>query len=147
MEEIRERLPSHLADLSPTAASAGAPEARTLCRLPDPRPLSLAEVMALREKLERTDILQRWRQAVATTIEALQVAGPAGSGVVEDAAAALLEHWPAAPSADLELQVTSYPRLPALTAFALATGLQSPAPDLADPEGKNGVSLLLAAKR
>jgi hypothetical protein len=67
--------------------------------------------------------------------------------VVEDAAAALLEHWPAAPSADLELQVTSYPRLPALTAFALATGLQSPAPDLADPEGKNGVSLLLAAKR
>jgi hypothetical protein len=143
MEEIRERLPSRLADLSPTA-SAGAPEARTLCRLPDPRDLPVAEVMALREKLERAGILQRWRQAVGAALEALQASEPAGTEAVEAAAAVLLEHWPAGRFAALELQVTSYPHLPALTAFALATGLQSPAPDLSDPGGKNGVSLLLA---
>jgi len=145
MEEIWERLPSHLAAMSP-AASAATSGARRLCRLPDPGTLPAAEVFALRETLERAGILQRWRQAVAATLKALQASEPAGVEEVEVAAAAFREHWPTEHSADLEVQVTSYPRLPAITAFALATGLQRPAADLLDPEGRNGVSLLLAPR-
>jgi len=143
MEEIWERLPSHLVNLSP-AASATTFGARRLCRLPDPGALPAAEVFALRETLERAGILQRWRQAVAATLKALQASEPAGMEEVEAAAAAFREQWPTERSADLEVQVTSYPRLPAITAFALATGLQRPAADLLNPEGRNGVSLLLA---
>jgi hypothetical protein len=146
MEEIRERLPSHLAAISP-ASSAAALEARRLCRLPDPGALPASEVLALREELERAGILQHWWHTVAATLEALQASEPAGMEEVEAAAAAFVERWPTRPSADLEVEVTSYPRLPAITAFALATGLQSPTADLLDPEGRNGVSLLLAVKR
>ena len=146
MEEIWERLPSHLAAISP-AASAAAPEVRRLCRLPDPGDLPAAEVIALREELERAEILQRWRQAIAAALEADQASEPAEMGEVKAAAAAFFEHWPTGGSADLELRATSYPRLPAITAFALATRLQSPAADLLDPEGRNGVSLLLTPIR
>jgi hypothetical protein len=143
MEEIGERLPSLLTGMTP-AAFAAAPEARRLCRLPDPGALPAIEVLALREELERAGILQHWRQAVAATLEAFQASEPAGMEEVEAAAAAVVEHWPARPSADLEVQATCYPRLPAITAFALTTGMQSPTADLLDPEGRNGVSLLLA---
>ena len=146
MEEIWERVPPHLAAISP-AASAPAPEVRRLCRLPDPGALPATEVIALREELERAGILQRWRQAVAAALEAHQASEPAEMEEVKAAAAAFFEHWPRGGSADLELRATSYPRLPAITAFALATGLQSPAADLLDPEGRNGVSLLLAPAR
>jgi hypothetical protein len=146
MEEIWERMPSHLTAISP-AASAPAPEVRRLCRLPDPGALPAAEVIALREELERAGILQRWRQAVAAVLGADQASEPAEMEEVKAAAAAFFEHWPTGGSADLELRATSYPRLPAITAFALATGLQSPAADLLDPEGRNGVSLLLAPAR
>jgi hypothetical protein len=146
MEEIWEQLPSHLVNRCP-AASAAMLGVRRLCRLPDPGALPAAEVVALREKLERAGILPRWRQAVATTLGALQASEPAGLEEVEVAAAALFEHWPVGRSADLEVQVTCYPRLPAITAFALASGLQSPAAGLLDPKGRNGVSLLLAVKR
>jgi hypothetical protein len=142
MEEIRERLPSRLA-----AMSAAALEERPLCRLPDPGALPAAEVLALREELERVGILQHWRQAVTAALEALQISEPAGMEKVEAAAAAFAEHWPTRPSADLEVRATSYPRLPAITAFALASGLQSPTADFLDPEGRNGVSLLLTIKR
>ena len=143
MEEIRERLPSLVAAMAP-AAFAAAPGARRLCRLPDPGAFPAAEVLALREELARAGILQRWRLAVAAALEGLQASEPAAMEEVEAAAAALVEQWPARPAADLEAQATLYPRLPALTAFALATGLQSPTADLLDPEGRNGVSLLLA---
>jgi hypothetical protein len=146
MEEIRERLPSRLAAMSP-AASASVPETRSLCRLPDPVALPAAEVLALREELERAGTLQHWWQAVAAILQALQTSEPANMEEVEAAAAAVGERWPTRRSADLELQATFYPRLPAITAFALATGLQSPTADLLDPEGRNGVSLLLAVKR
>jgi hypothetical protein len=145
MEEIRERLPLPLAAMSP-AASAAAPETRRLCRLPDPGALPTAEVIALREELERAGILQHWRQAVATTLKAHQASEPASMEEVEAAAAAFVEHWPTRSLADLEVQATFYPRLPAITAFALATGLQRPTADLRDPEGRNGVSLLLAPR-
>jgi len=143
MEEIRERLPSHLAAMSP-AASAAAPKARRLCRLPDPGTLPAAEVRALRRELERAGILQHWWHTVAAALEALQASEPLDMEEVEAAAAAFVERWPTGRSAELEVQATSYPRLPAFTAFALATGLQSPAADLLDPAGRNGVSLLLA---
>jgi hypothetical protein len=143
MEEIRERLPSHLAAMFP-AASPAAPEARRLCRLPDPGALPAAGIFALREELERAGVLQHWRQAVAAALEALRASEPAGMEEVEAAAAAFVERWPTRRSADLEIQVISYPRLPAITAFALATGLQNPTAGLLDPEGRNGLSLLLA---
>jgi len=143
MEEIRERLPSLLAGVSPVAPAAP-PEARRLCRLPDPGALPPAEVLALRDEFERVGVLQHWRQAVAATLEALRASEPAGVEKVEAAAAAVVEHWPTRCSADLEVQATSYSRLSAITAFAHAAGLRSPTPDLLEPEGSNGVSLLLA---
>jgi hypothetical protein len=146
MEEIRERLPSHLAPMFP-AVPAAALEVRRLCRLPDPGALPAAEILALREELERAGILQHWRHAVAAILEALQTSESVGMEEVEAAATAFVERWPTRRSADLEVQVISYPRLPAITAFALATGLQSPTADLLDPKGRNGVSLLLALKR
>jgi len=142
MDEIRERLPSHLAGMS-LAASAAASEAQRLCRVPDPGALPAAEVLTLREELEGTGILQRWRQAVAASLEAHQASEPAGMEEVEEATAALVERWPTTPSADLEVQATFYSRLPAITAFALAAGLQNPTADLLGPEGRNGVSLSL----
>jgi hypothetical protein len=145
MEEIRERLPSALAATSLTASTSG-PKALSLCRLPDPGALPAAEVLALREELECAGILQHWRQAVAATLEALQASKPANIEEVEAAAAAFGERWPTRPPADLEVEATFYPLLPAITAFALATGLQGPTADLPDPEGRNGVSLLLAVK-
>ncbi|HVO85103.1 MAG TPA: hypothetical protein VMU60_11835 [Syntrophobacteria bacterium] len=146
MEEVRERLPSLLAAMSP-AASAAAPEARRLCRVPDPAALPAAEVFALGGDLERAGILQHWRKAVAATLKALQAAEPKGTEEVEAAAAAFVERWPTRTAADLEVQVISYPRLTAMTAFALATGLESPTADLMDPEGRNGVSLLFVPVR
>jgi len=137
MEEIRERLPPHLAAIS-AASSAAAPEARRLCRLPDPGALPATEVFALRKELEGAGILRDWWHAVASTLEALQASEPAGMEEVEAAAAAFVERWPTRPAADLEVEATSYPRLSALTGFALATGLQSPNAGLLDPEGRNG---------
>ena len=86
-------------------------------------------------------VMEEIRERLPSLLAAM---APAAMEEVEAAAAALVEHWPARPAADLEVQATLYPRLPALTAFALATGLQSPTADLLDPEGRNGVSLLLA---
>jgi hypothetical protein len=148
MEEIWERLPSHAANLSPTLSTAGA-ATHLLCRLPDPGALPLAEVLALRERLERAGILHHWWQTVAASLKSLQVSKPASMEAVQVAAGAFLELWPTRPSAKgvLELKVNAYSRLPAITAFALATGLRSPSARLLDPEGKNGVSLLLAPER
>jgi hypothetical protein len=143
VEEIEERLPPLLATMAP-GAFAAAPEARRLCRLPDPGALPAVEVLALREELERAGLLQQWRHAVAATLEASQASEFGGIEDVEAAAAAVVEHWPARPLADLEVRATLYPRLPAITAFALATGLQSPTAALLGPEGRNGVSLLIA---
>jgi hypothetical protein len=154
MDEIWERLPPHLAAMSFMPSRAGI-DTHLLCRLPDPRGLSFAEIMALRERLVAAEVLRRWWQALAAALQTLEMAGsaaatwPALRGEIEGAAGAFSEHWPAGhpPGRALELSVTSYPRLPATSAFALAVGLRGPAPDLLCPEGKNGLSLLLAPER
>ena len=154
MEEIWERLPPHFAAMSLTPSRTGI-ETHLLCRLPDPLTLPLAEVLALRERLARTEVLFRWWQALAAAIQTLETPGPTGTKwpalrrEIESAASAFSEHWPKEyPAARaLELSATWYRRLPATTAFALAAGLRAPAADLFDPEAKNGVSLLLSLAR
>jgi hypothetical protein len=154
MEEIWERLPPHFAAMSLTPSRAGI-ETHLLCRLPDPLTLPLAEILALRKRLARTEVLFRWSQALAAALQTLETAGPTGTKwpallrEIESAAGAFSEHWPTGQPAGraLELSATWYRRLPATTAFAVAAGLRAPDADLFDPEGKNGVSLLLSLER
>jgi|GEM_PF-704652 len=151
MEEIWERLPPYLAAMSLLRSRAGI-ETQVLCRLPDPRALTLAEVLAMRERLVSAEVLPRWWQTLAGALQTLETAGPMGTAwparrrELEGAAGAFPAHWPKGHPASraLELTVTWYRRLPATTAFALAAGLRAPAPDLLDFEGKNGVSFLLS---
>jgi hypothetical protein len=154
MDEIWERLPPHLAAMPFMPSRAGI-DTRLLCRLPDPWGLPFAAIMALRERLMAAAVLLWWWQALAAAFQALEMAGSAAAAWpalrrgIEGAAGAFSEHWPAGhpPGRALELSVTSYPRLPATMAFALAAGLRGPAPDLLCPEGKNGLSLLLSPER
>ena len=69
--EIFERLPSQLVRI-PGEKTTAEPLQCRLSLLPDPRSLSLDEVLGLRESLEKAGVLPRWWQAVAAAIHRLE---------------------------------------------------------------------------
>jgi len=149
--EITERLPSHLAALT-DGLPATPPSQHLLAILPDPQPLSLEEILKLRESLGREGVLNNWWDCVAAVTARLE-RETLTEGHWRDlqknlqkAADEFRWHWPTLdkPSQTLRLDSMMYPGLQSVVAFALATGLQQPVPGAVTAKAGNGITLLLS---
>ena len=149
--EIIERLPSEF-----TPLTQGLPERvlkqHRLAVLPDPQPLSLEEILALKQSLSSASALDKWRASFSTAISQLQQETFAEEEWLEsgqhlqEAADGFRQHWPtqAGPSSFLQLECICHPGITADLAFSLTTGLKSDAEDLQPPQTVNGITLLLS---
>ena len=151
LAEISERLPSLLT--TATNGSASTPLSQLLLSiLPDPQPLSLEQILELRDSLNRDGTLDNWRQSATTAINLLQQESLAEEQWrdlqenLQKSADIFHQHWPALdkPARYLRLESMLYPHLQPELVFSLTTGLQQPDPGLPFSKGKNGITLLLS---
>ena len=149
--EIIERLPSKL-----TTDIQGSPamglEQHRLAVLPDPQPLSLEEVLALKKSLSDASVLDNWRASFAAAISRLQQEPLHEEEWLEleqylqKAADGFRQHWPTPDeSSHLQLECICHPGVTAELAFSLTAGLSSDAKGLQTPHPANGVTLLLSS--
>jgi len=149
--EIIERLPSELPTLT-QGLPAMVLEQHRLAVLPDPQPLSLEEILALRQPLSGAPVLDNWRASFSTAISRLQQETLHEEEWLElgqhlqKAADGFLQHWPTpdGPSSYLQLECLCHPRVTAEIAFSLTTGLEPDAKDLQPPQTATGITLLLS---
>jgi hypothetical protein len=151
LAEISERLPSLLT--TATDGSAPTPLSQLLLSiLPDPQPLSLEQILELRDSLNRDGTLDNWRQSATTVINRLQEEALAEEQWrdlqenLQKSADNFLQHWPALdkPAGYLRLESMLYPHLRPELVFSLTTGLLQPDPGLLFSKGNNGITLLLS---
>jgi hypothetical protein len=151
LAEISERLPSLLT--TATDGSAPTPLSQLLLSiLPDPQPLSLEQILELRDSLNRDGTLDNWRQSATTAINRLQEEALAEEQWrdlqenLQKSADNFLQHWPALdkPAGYLRLESMLYPHLRPELVFSLTTGLLQPDPGLLFSKGNNGITLLLS---
>ncbi len=149
--EIIERLPSELTTLT-QGLPAMVLEQHRLAVLPDPQPLSLEEILAMKQSLSGASVLDNWRASFSTAISRLQQETLHEEEWLElgqhlqKAADGFRQHWPTPdePSAYLQLECIYHPRVTAELAFSLTTGLKPDAKDLQAPQTANGITLLLS---
>ena len=151
LAEISERLSSQL-----SAVVEGMPvresEQKCLSVLPDPRQLSLEEIVEFRQSVSRESFVDTWRESVTAAVNRLQQEIVTEDQwqeleqLVQKAADAFQEHWPVPekPTCYLRLECICYPKVPPELAFSLATGLKPAAREPYPSETANGVSLLLS---
>ncbi|UCE81969.1 MAG: hypothetical protein JSV47_09510 [Deltaproteobacteria bacterium] len=151
LEEISERLPSQLADLTDRLETVPMDQ-RNLSILPDPRTLSLEEIFELRETLSHDGILDNWWEAVGAAVNRVLEETLSHEQWIDlqhglqKIADEFQQHWPTPkkPAHYLRLDIMRYPSVPPDLAFCLATGLQPHEPGPHIPEGVNGITLLLS---
>jgi hypothetical protein len=151
LEEISERLPSQLADLTDRPQALPLDQ-RNLSILPDPHTFALEEILELRETLSHEGVLSSWWEAVAATIDRVVHETLSQEQWIDlhrdlqKIGDEFQHHWPPQkkPAHYLRLDVIRYPSVTPDLAFCLATGLQPPEPGPHIPEGVNGVTLLLS---
>ena len=126
-------------------------EQHRLAVLPDPQPLSLEEILALKQSLSGASVLDNWRASFSTAISRLQQETLGEEAWLElgqhlqKAADGFRQHWPTPDEpSHLQLECICHPRVTAEFAFSLATGLKPDAKDLQAPYPANGVTLLLS---
>ncbi len=148
--EISERLPSKLTAAIDGPASSPLSQ-HLLSILPDPQPLSLEQILELRDSLNRAGTLDNWRQSASAAINRLQqetLAEEQRRDLQENlqkSADQFQQHWPALakPARYLRLESMLYLHLQPELVFSLTTGLQQPDPGLPFAKGRNGITLLL----
>ncbi len=149
--EITERLPSHLATITDRLPKTP-PFQRLLAILPDPQPLSLEEILKLRQSLGREGVLNNWSDCVAAVTARLEreiLTEEQWRDLQENlqkAADEIRWHWPTSdkPGQALRLDSMIYPGLQSDVVFAVTTGLQQPASGEVIAKAGNGIMLLLS---
>ena len=125
---------------------------RNLSILPDPRTLSLEEILELRETLIHAGILDNWWEAVGAAINRVleeTLSHEQWSDCqhsLQNIGDEFQQHWPPPkkPADYLRLDIMRYPSVPSDLAFCLVTGLQPHEPGPHIPQGVNGITLLLS---